>query len=125
MAQIWTRMLPTPRSSAAKARSRWVMRRAPVFVGDLAPETSNKYPTLLTNWFFAKVFRNPLLGLRNDRAPRFVPPFVSCKSATIVTDSVTGVSLGYGFVRFTNELDHQRALVDMQGLYCLSRPSAS
>ncbi|KAK7015233.1 hypothetical protein R3P38DRAFT_2996500 [Favolaschia claudopus] len=91
-----------------------VVREYSVFVGDLAPETSNSD--------LVAVFRNPVLGLRNDRAPRFVLPFVSCKSATIVTDSVTGVSLGYGFVRFTNELDQQRALVDMQGLYCLSRP---
>ncbi|KAK6972039.1 hypothetical protein R3P38DRAFT_3136982, partial [Favolaschia claudopus] len=93
MAQIWTRM------------------EYSVFVGDLAPETSNSD--------LVAVFRNPVLGLRNDRAPRFVLPFVSCKSATIVTDSVTGRESG---LWFTNELDQQRALVDMQGLYCLSRP---
>ncbi|KAJ7817494.1 hypothetical protein B0H14DRAFT_3877482 [Mycena olivaceomarginata] len=69
-----------------------------------------------------KVFRNPVLGLRNDRAPKFIPPFASCKSAKILLDPVTGVSRGYGFVRFTDEADQQRALIEMHGLYCLSRP---
>ncbi|KAJ7853162.1 hypothetical protein B0H14DRAFT_2508823 [Mycena olivaceomarginata] len=85
-----------------------------IFVGDLAPETSNS--DLVT------VFRNPVLGLRNDRAPKFIRPFASCKSAKIMLDSVTGVSRGYGFVRFTDEADQQRALIEMHGLYCLSRP---
>ncbi|KAJ7455876.1 hypothetical protein FB451DRAFT_639523, partial [Mycena latifolia] len=69
-----------------------------------------------------QVFRNPVLGLRNDRAPKFIRPFASCKSAKIMLDPVTGVSRGYGFVRFTDEADQQRALIEMHGLYCLSRP---
>ncbi|KAJ7167857.1 hypothetical protein C8R46DRAFT_1034453 [Mycena filopes] len=85
-----------------------------IFVGDLAPETSNSD--------LVAVFRNPVLGLRNDRAPKFIRPFVSCKSAKIMLDPVTGVSRGYGFVRFTDESDQQRALIEMHGLYCLSRP---
>ncbi|KAJ7856815.1 hypothetical protein B0H14DRAFT_707194 [Mycena olivaceomarginata] len=85
-----------------------------IFVGDLAPETSNS--DLVT------VFRNPVLGLRNDRAPKFIRPFASCKSAKIMLDPVTGVSRGYGFVRFMDEADQQRALIEMHGLYCLSRP---
>ncbi|KAJ7878324.1 hypothetical protein B0H14DRAFT_2567287 [Mycena olivaceomarginata] len=85
-----------------------------IFVGDVAPETSNSD--------LVAVFRNPVLGLRNDRAPKFVPPFASCKSAKILLDPVTGVSRGYGFVRFTDEADQQRALIEMHGLYCLSRP---
>ncbi|KAI6013182.1 hypothetical protein BKA83DRAFT_2482419 [Pisolithus microcarpus] len=85
-----------------------------IFVGDLAPETSNSD--------LVAVFRNPLLGLRNDREPKFIRPFLSCKSAKIMLDPVTGVSRGYGFVRFTDEADQQRALVEMHGLYCLSRP---
>ncbi|KAJ7712481.1 hypothetical protein B0H16DRAFT_564951 [Mycena metata] len=85
-----------------------------IFVGDLAPETSNSD--------LVAVFRNPVLGLRNDRAPKFIRPFVSCKSAKIMLDPVTGVSRGYGFVRFTDEGDQQRALIEMHGLYCLSRP---
>ncbi|KAI6015701.1 hypothetical protein EDC04DRAFT_2903566 [Pisolithus marmoratus] len=85
-----------------------------IFVGDLAPETSNSD--------LVAVFRNPLLGLRNDREPKLIRPFLSCKSAKIMLDPVTGVSRGYGFVRFTDEADQQRALVEMHGLYCLSRP---
>ncbi|KAF5369630.1 hypothetical protein D9757_010459 [Collybiopsis confluens] len=85
-----------------------------VFVGDLAPETSNSD--------LVAVFRNPVLGLRNDREPKFIRPFLSCKSAKIMLDPVTGVSRGYGFVRFTDEADQQRALIEMHGLYCLSRP---
>ncbi|KAJ6608184.1 hypothetical protein B0H10DRAFT_1816353 [Mycena sp. CBHHK59/15] len=71
-----------------------------VFVGDLAPETSIKD--------LIAVFRDP-----------------ACSSAKILLDPVTGTSCGSGFVRFTNEADQQRALVEMQGLHCLSRPSAS
>ncbi|KAJ7816105.1 hypothetical protein B0H13DRAFT_2380614 [Mycena leptocephala] len=82
-----------------------------IFVGDLAPETSNSD--------LVAVFRNPILGLRNDRAPTFIRPFASCKSAKIMLDLVTGVSRGYGF---TDEADQQRALIEMHGLYCLSRP---
>ncbi|KAL1747283.1 hypothetical protein HDZ31DRAFT_32395 [Schizophyllum fasciatum] len=85
-----------------------------IFVGDLAPETSNSD--------LVAVFRNPVLGLRNDREPKFIRPFLSCKSAKIMLDPVTGVSRGYGFVRFTDEADQQRALIEMHGLYCLSRP---
>ncbi|THH31918.1 hypothetical protein EUX98_g2276 [Antrodiella citrinella] len=85
-----------------------------IFVGDLAPEVSNSD--------LVAVFRNPVLGLRNDREPRFIRPFLSCKSAKIMLDPVTGVSRGYGFVRFTDEPDQQRALIEMHGLYCLSRP---
>lgn len=85
-----------------------------IFVGDLAPETSNSD--------LVAVFRNPVLGLRNDREPKFIRPFLSCKSAKIMLDPVTGISRGYGFVRFTEETDQQRALIEMHGLYCLSRP---
>ena len=86
-----------------------------IFVGDLAPET--------TNSDLIAVFRDPILGLRSDREPRFIRPFTSCKSAKIMVDPVLGVSKGYGFVRFSEEADQQRALIEMQGLYCLSRPS--
>ncbi|KAJ7933618.1 hypothetical protein B0H13DRAFT_1592236 [Mycena leptocephala] len=86
-----------------------------IFVGDLAPETSNSD--------LVAVFRNAVLGLRNDRAPTFIRPFASCKSAKIMLDLVTGVSRRYGFVRFTDEADQQCALIEMHGLYCLSRPS--
>ena len=63
-----------------------------IFVGDLATEVSNSD--------LVAMFRNPVLGLRNDREPRFIHPFLSCKSAKIMLDPVTGVSRGYGFVRY-------------------------
>lgn len=70
-----------------------------IFVGDLAPETSNSD--------LVSVFRNPVLGLRNDREPKFIKPFLSCKSAKIMLDPVTGVSRGYGFVRYVLFLTHR------------------
>jgi RNA recognition motif-containing protein len=39
-----------------------------------------------------------------------------------MTDAVSGQSRGYGFVRFSDEADQQRALVEMQGVYCGNRP---
>ena len=71
-------------------------REYSIFVGDLAPEVSNSD--------LVAVFRNPVLGLRNDREPRFIRPFLSCKSAKIMLDPVTGVSRGYGFVRLVYSL---------------------
>lgn len=70
-----------------------------IFVGDLGPEV-NEYV---------------LVALFQARFP-------SCKSAKIMTDAVSGQSRGYGFVRFSDETDQQRALVEMQGVYCGSRP---
>ncbi|KAG8879845.1 RRM protein [Tulasnella sp. 332] len=85
-----------------------------IFVGDLAPETTSAHLTA--------VFRNPILGLRLDREPKYVAPFTSCKSSKIMEDPVLGMSKGYGFVRFGSASDARRALIEMQGLYCLSRP---
>lgn len=39
-----------------------------------------------------------------------------------MTDAMTGQSRGYGFVRFSEESDQQRALIEMQGVYCGNRP---
>ncbi|KAJ7693732.1 hypothetical protein B0H14DRAFT_3905863 [Mycena olivaceomarginata] len=102
----------------------------PLFVPSSLPPPRYSFPShlrssslpILTTPFSSLVFRNPVLGLRNDRAPKFIRPFASCKSAKIMLDPVTGVSRGYGFVRFTDEADQQRALIEMHGLYCLSRP---
>jgi RNA recognition motif-containing protein len=70
-----------------------------IFVGDLGPEV-NEY--VLVNIFQAR--------------------FPSCKSAKIMTDPLSGMSRGYGFVRFSDEADQQRALSEMQGVYCGNRP---
>ncbi|MCJ1476349.1 hypothetical protein MMC13_005015 [Lambiella insularis] len=70
-----------------------------IFVGDLGPEV---------NEFV-------LVSLFQSRFP-------SCKSAKIMTDPISGMSRGYGFVRFADEGDQQRALTEMQGVYCGNRP---
>lgn len=70
-----------------------------IFVGDLGPEV-NEY--VLVSLFQAR--------------------FPSCKSAKIMTDPISGMSRGYGFVRFADEQDQQRALTEMQGVYCGNRP---
>ncbi|KAJ7874177.1 hypothetical protein B0H14DRAFT_3555565 [Mycena olivaceomarginata] len=86
-------------------------------VMELLPLTEGAPGTVVTgvNWrdyWIASfvVFRDPVLGLRNDRTPKFICPFPSCKSAKIMLDPATGVSRGYGFVRFADEADQQRAL---------------
>ncbi|KAL6713939.1 hypothetical protein ACLMJK_008433 [Lecanora helva] len=70
-----------------------------IFVGDLGPEV-NEYV---------------LVSLFQNRFP-------TCKSAKIMTDPISGMSRGYGFVRFSDEGDQQRALQEMQGVYCGNRP---
>ena len=39
-----------------------------------------------------------------------------------MTDPISGMSRGYGFVRFGEEADQQNALQQMQGVYCGNRP---
>ena len=39
-----------------------------------------------------------------------------------MSDPISGMSRGYGFVRFANEEDQQKALTEMQGVYCGNRP---
>ncbi|KAF2458274.1 mRNA binding post-transcriptional regulator [Lineolata rhizophorae] len=70
-----------------------------IFVGDLGPEV-NEYV---------------LCSLFQNRFP-------SCKAAKIMTDPISGMSRGYGFVRFSDETEQQRALGEMQGVYCGNRP---
>jgi RNA recognition motif-containing protein len=70
-----------------------------IFVGDLGPEV-NEY-------VLVSLFQNK---------------FQSTKSAKIMTDPITSMSRGYGFVRFGDESDQQRALTEMQGVYCGNRP---
>lgn len=70
-----------------------------IFVGDLGPEV-NEY--VLMSLFQSK--------------------FGSTKSAKIMSDPISGLSRGYGFVRFADEADQQKALTEMQGVYCGNRP---
>ncbi|KAK3845188.1 MAG: hypothetical protein J3R72DRAFT_482142 [Linnemannia gamsii] len=70
-----------------------------VFVGDLSPE--------VTEFMLVSKFQER---------------YMSCRSAKIMTDATTGISRGYGFVRFGDESEQLRALHEMQGVYCGSRP---
>ena len=70
-----------------------------IFVGDLGPEVNE--------FVLVSLFQNR---------------FPSCKSAKIMTDPISGMSRGYGFVRFSDDGDQQRALTEMQGVYCGNRP---
>ncbi|KAI9258792.1 hypothetical protein BDA99DRAFT_101452 [Phascolomyces articulosus] len=76
--------------------------RAPeysLFVGDLSSEVDE---TLLLN-----IFRQH---------------YPSCHSAKVMTDPISGLSRGYGFVRFHDSNEQQAALADMNGVYCGNRP---
>ena len=90
----WASSTPIPPSLSPlgfSSQQQQYAKEYSIFVGDLAPEASNSD--------LVAVFRNPVLGLRNDREPKFIRPFTSCKSAKIMLDPSTGVSRGYGFVR--------------------------
>ncbi|KAF2476137.1 RNA-binding domain-containing protein [Lindgomyces ingoldianus] len=70
-----------------------------IFVGDLGPEVNE--------FVLVQLFQNK---------------FPSCKSAKIMSDPISGMSRGYGFVRFANPDEQQQALTEMQGVYCGNRP---
>eukprot|EP00232_Nephroselmis_pyriformis_P025449 CAMPEP_0182866768 /NCGR_PEP_ID=MMETSP0034_2-20130328/8372_1 /TAXON_ID=156128 /ORGANISM="Nephroselmis pyriformis, Strain CCMP717" /LENGTH=184 /DNA_ID=CAMNT_0024999099 /DNA_START=78 /DNA_END=629 /DNA_ORIENTATION=+ len=70
-----------------------------VFVGDLASD--------VTDYMLQEFFRSN---------------FASTRSAKVVTDPATGRVRGYGFVRFGDEKDRDRALSEMNGRYLSNRP---
>ncbi|KAL6999302.1 Polyadenylate-binding protein rbp45 [Sarracenia purpurea var. burkii] len=70
-----------------------------IFVGDLAAEVSDY---LLQETFKAH--------------------YPSVKGAKVVTDRMTGRSKGYGFVRFGDESEQLRAMTEMNGVVCSTRP---
>ncbi|KAI8552806.1 hypothetical protein RHMOL_Rhmol06G0296700 [Rhododendron molle] len=70
-----------------------------VFVGDLAADVSDY---LLQETFKVN--------------------YPSVKGAKVVTDRMTGRSKGYGFVRFGDESEQLRAMVEMNGVLCSTRP---
>ncbi|KAJ4837429.1 Polyadenylate-binding protein rbp45 [Turnera subulata] len=69
-----------------------------IFVGDLAAD--------VTDYQLQETFKNV---------------YSSVKGAKVVTDRFTGRSKGYGFVRFGNEAEQQRAMIEMNGQYCSTR----
>ncbi|KAL6963968.1 Polyadenylate-binding protein rbp47 [Sarracenia purpurea var. burkii] len=52
----------------------------------------------------------------------FASRYPSVKGAKVVVDSNTGRSKGYGFVRFGDDNERSRAINEMNGQYCSSRP---
>jgi len=52
----------------------------------------------------------------------FMENFHSVQSVRIVMDPATGISKGYGFVRFGSEDEGREALISMQGVFIGSRP---
>lgn len=70
-----------------------------IFVGDLAPD--------VTDYLLQETFR---------------AHYPSVRGAKVVTDPSTGRSKGYGFVKFADETERNRAMTEMNGQYCLSRP---
>ncbi len=70
-----------------------------IFVGDLTPDVTD---TLLHETFASR--------------------YPSVKGAKVVVDANTLRSKGYGFVRFGDENERSRAMNEMNGVYCSSRP---
>ncbi|KAK4770535.1 hypothetical protein SAY87_031067 [Trapa incisa] len=52
----------------------------------------------------------------------FACKYPSVKAAKVVIDVNTGRSKGYGFVRFGDDNERTQAMVEMNGVYCSSRP---
>ncbi|CAK9164679.1 unnamed protein product [Ilex paraguariensis] len=70
-----------------------------IFVGDLAPD--------VTDYLLQETFR---------------AQYPSVRGAKVVTDPSTGRSKGYGFVKFADEMERNRAMTEMNGMYCSTRP---
>lgn len=52
----------------------------------------------------------------------FATRYPSVKGAKVVVDLNTSRSKGYGFVRFGDENERSRAITEMNGIYCSTRP---
>ncbi|KAG8385727.1 hypothetical protein BUALT_Bualt03G0075300 [Buddleja alternifolia] len=70
-----------------------------IFVGDLAAD--------VTDYMLQETFR---------------VNYPSVKGAKVVTDRITGRTKGYGFVKFSDESEQLRAMTEMNGMFCSSRP---
>lgn len=69
-----------------------------IFVGDLAPD--------VTDYLLQETFRTN---------------YPSVRGAKVVTDPSTGRSKGYGFVKFADEAERNRAMGEMNGVYISTR----
>ncbi|KAK9057959.1 hypothetical protein SSX86_022798 [Deinandra increscens subsp. villosa] len=70
-----------------------------IFVGDLAAD--------VTDYTLQETFR---------------AHYPSVKNAKVVTDRMTGRTKGYGFVKFADETEQLRAMTEMNGRLCSTRP---
>lgn len=70
-----------------------------IFVGDLASD--------VTDYMLQETFR---------------AHYPSVKGAKVVTDKLSGRMKGYGFVRFSDESEQLRAMTEMNGKLCSTRP---
>ncbi|KAL8509972.1 hypothetical protein ACS0TY_016982 [Phlomoides rotata] len=70
-----------------------------IFVGDLAGD--------VTDYLLQETFK---------------AVYPSVKGAKVVIDRTTGRSKGYGFVKFGDEREQQRAMTEMNGVPCSTRP---
>ena len=52
----------------------------------------------------------------------FEEKYKSVVSAKIVTDNISKVSKGYGFVKFSNPAESNKAINEMNGKYLCGRP---
>ncbi|XP_047330269.1 polyadenylate-binding protein RBP45-like isoform X2 [Impatiens glandulifera] len=52
----------------------------------------------------------------------FKTNYSSVRGAKVVTDRMTGRSKGYGFVKFADENEQRRAMTEMNGVLCSTRP---
>mmetsp|Transcript_14527 Transcript_14527/g.19095 ORF Transcript_14527/g.19095 Transcript_14527/m.19095 type:complete len:446 (+) Transcript_14527:203-1540(+) len=83
----------------AGGRGTMVGHEHSIFVGDLGPEVTD-------------------LMLQTTFAMRFP----SCAGGKVVLDPLTGLSKGFGFVRFTDQTEMEQALATMTGQLCGSKP---
>ncbi|WOL04923.1 polyadenylate-binding protein RBP45 [Canna indica] len=70
-----------------------------IFVGDLAAD--------VTDYMLQDIFK---------------ARYTSFKGAKVVTDRLTGRSKGYGFIKFGDLNEQTRAMTEMNGVYCSTRP---
>ncbi|KAI5077524.1 hypothetical protein GOP47_0007348 [Adiantum capillus-veneris] len=70
------------------------------------------------------IFVGDLAGDVTDQVLQetFKSRYASVKGARVVTDTLTGRSKGYGFVRFGDDAERTRSMTEMNGVYCSSRP---
>jgi len=69
-----------------------------LYIGDLSPDVTDS-----------------ILGQAFQRYPSF-------RNARVINDASTGLPKGYGFVKFNNEIDKERAMTEMQGHVLCGRP---